>query len=72
MRYLKKLLRILLIYIAVYLVFVAILQALTGYDYSGVYAAVTGVGTVELIVGGIIKITETKTNKKNNSSKGDY
>ena len=64
MRWLKKLLAILLIYIAVYLPFVAVLQAVTGYDYTGAYAAVTGVGAVELIVSGIIKREETKMEKK--------
>lgn len=64
MRWLKKLLTILLIYIAVYLPFVVVMQAVTGYDYTGAYAAVTGVGAVELIVGGLIKRTETKMEKK--------
>lgn len=64
MRWLKKLLMILLIYIAVYLPFVVVMQAVTGYDYTGAYAAVTGVGAVELIVGGLIKRTETKMEKK--------
>ena len=64
MRWLKKLLMILLIYIAVYLPFVVVMQAVTGYDYTGAYAAVTGVGAVELIVGGLIKRTETKMKTK--------
>lgn len=64
MRWLKKLLTVLLIYIAVYLPFVAVMQALTGYDYTGAYAAVTGVGAVELIVSGIIKREETKEERK--------
>lgn len=64
MRWLKKLLMILLIYIAVYLPFVVVMQAVTGYDYTGAYAAVTGVGAVELIVGGLIKRAETKMETK--------
>ena len=50
MRWLKKLLTMVLVYIAVYLPFVVMMQALTGYDYTGAYAAVTGVGAVELLV----------------------
>lgn len=64
MRWLKKLLTILLIYIAAYLPFVVVMQTVTGYDYTGAYAAVTGVGAVELIISGLIKRAETKTEKK--------
>lgn len=63
MRWLKKLLTVVLVYIAVYLPFVVLMQALTGYDYTGAYAAVTGVGTVELIVGGVIKVAEARRKK---------
>lgn len=63
MRWLKKLLTVVLVYIAVYLPFVVLMQALTGYDFTGAYAAVTGVGAVELIVGGIIKVVEAKRKK---------
>lgn len=76
MRYLKKLLSAVLIYIAVFLPFIAILQALTGYDYSPAYAAVTGVGVVELIVGCIIKVTEareeSKLRKEDERDAGEY
>lgn len=64
MRYLKKLLSSVLIYIACFLPFIAILQAITGHDFSAAYAAVTGVGAVELIVGGIIKVAEAREMKK--------
>ena len=64
MRWLKKLLTVVLVYIAVYLPYVVLMQALTGYDYTGAYAAVTGVGAVELIVGGMIKIAETREKRK--------
>lgn len=64
MRWLKKLLTILLIYIAVYLPFVVVMQAVTGYDYTGAYAAVTGVGAVELIISGLIKRAETKEEQR--------
>lgn len=65
MRWLKKLLTALLVYIAVYLPFVVILQAVTGHDFSGAYMAVTGVGVVELIVSGLIKREETKYERRN-------
>lgn len=64
MRWLKKLLTALLVYIAVYLPFVAVMQAVTGYDYTGAYAAVTGVGAVELIISGLIKRAETKEERR--------
>lgn len=60
MRWLKKLLTVVLVYIAVYLPFVVLMQSLTGYDYTGAYAAVTGVGAVELLVGGAIKVAEAR------------
>lgn len=70
MRWLKKLLTTLLIYIGVFLPFTAILQAVTGYDYSAAYAAVTGVGGVELLVSAVIKIAETREERKNREKNG--
>lgn len=67
MRWLKKLLTVLLIYIAVYLPFVVILQAVTGHDFTGAYMAVTGVGAVELIVSSLIKREETKSDRRNHN-----
>jgi len=64
MRWLKKLLTTVLVYIAVYLPFVVLMQALTGNDYTGAYAAVTGVGAVELLVGGAIKVAEEREERK--------
>ena len=64
MRWLKKLLTTVLVYIAVYLPFVVLMQAITGYDYTGAYAAVTGVGAVELLVGGAIKVAEEREERK--------
>lgn len=69
MRWLKKLLTALLIYIAVYLPFVVVMQAVTGYDYTGAYAAVTGVGAVELIISGLIKRAETKEEQRSSEMK---
>ena len=64
MRWLKKLLTVVLVYIAVYLPFVVMMQSLTGYDFTGAYAAVTGVGAVELLVGGAIKVAEEREERK--------
>ena len=64
MRWLKKLLTTVLVYIAVYLPFVVMMQSLTGYDFTGAYAAVTGVGAVELLVGGAIKVAEEREERK--------
>ena len=69
MRWLKKLLTVVLVYIAVYLPFVVLMQALTGYDFTGAYAAVTGVGAVELIVGGLIKVAEAREERKRKERK---
>jgi multidrug transporter EmrE-like cation transporter len=63
-RWLKRLLTALLVYIGIYLPFVVIMQSVTGYDYSGAYAAVAGVGAVELIVSSLIKREETKMERK--------
>jgi len=64
MRWLKRLLTVLLIYIGIYLPFVVIMQSVTGYDFTGAYAAVAGVGAVELIVSSLIKREETKLEMK--------
>ena len=64
MRWLKRLLTALLVYIGIYLPFVVIMQSVTGYDFTGAYAAVTGVGAVELIISGLIKREETKLEMK--------
>ena len=69
MRWLKKLLTVLLIYIAAYLPFVVVMQAVTGHDYTGAYAAVTGVGAVELIISGLIKRAETKEEQRSSEMK---
>lgn len=69
MRWLKRLLTALLVYIGIYLPFVVIMQSVTGYDYSGAYAAVAGVGAVELIVSGLIKREETKLEMKERKDK---
>ena len=72
MRWLKKLLTVVLVYIAVYLPFVVVMQALTGYDYTGAYAAVTGVGAVELLVGGAIKVAEAREERKRRKEEREH
>jgi multidrug transporter EmrE-like cation transporter len=71
MRWLKRLLTALLVYIGIYLPFVVIMQSVTGYDYSGAYAAVAGVGAVELIVSSLIKREETKMERKERKENHD-
>ena len=71
MRFLKRLIIAVLVYIAVYLPFVAILQAVSGRDYTAAYSAGGIVGAVELALGSIIKITENREVKKNGYIEGD-
>ena len=59
-RFLKRLLVIILIYEAIYLPFVVIMQALTGYDFTAAYAVGGITASVELILCALIKIEETK------------
>lgn len=71
MRWLKKLLTTVLVYIAVFLPFVVVMQAITGYDFSAAYAAVTGVGAVELLVGGAIKVAEAREERRREERERD-
>ncbi len=64
MRYLKRLLIAVLVYIAVYLPFIAVLQTMTGYDFTPAYTIGGIVGSVELALGAIIKREETKYENK--------
>ena len=72
MRYLKRLILAVLIYMAVYLPFIAILQALTGTDLTAAFSVGGIVGAVELALGSVIKITENREVKKDgyNSNSG--
>ena len=65
MRYLKRLIMAVLIYIAIYLPFIAILQALTGYDYTAAYAIGGGATVAELALSSLIKINEEREAAKN-------
>lgn len=60
MRFLKRLIIAVLVYIAVYLPFVAVLQAVSGGDFTAAYSVGGIVGAVELALGSIIKITENR------------
>ncbi len=64
MRFLKRVLVSVLIFTACYLVYIATLQAFTGYDYTAAYAAGGASGCVELILCALIKREENKQNKK--------
>lgn len=66
MRFLKRVLVSVLIYEAVFLPFIAILQALTGYDFTAAYNAGGIVGIIELVLGAIIKIKELREEKRLN------
>ena len=60
MRYLKRLILAVLIYLALYLPFIAVLQAVTGTDLTAAFSVGGIVGAVELALGSLIKITENK------------
>ena len=67
MRYLKRLILAVLIYMAVYLPFIAVLQALTGTDLTAAFSVGGIVGAVELALGSVIKITENREVKKDSN-----
>ena len=64
MRYLKRLILAVLIYMAVYLPFVVIMQSRSGYDYTAAYTVGGVFGAVELALGSIIKINEGRETAK--------
>ena len=64
MRFLKRLIISVLVYIGVYLPFIAVLQAVSGGDYTAAYSVGGIVSAVELALGSVIKITENKSIKK--------
>ena len=64
MRFLKRTLVSVLIYAAVYLPFVAILQAVTGYDFTAAYTIGGASASVEMILCVLIKREEQKANRK--------
>ena len=64
MRFLKRILISVLIYEALFLPFVAVLQALTGGDYTAAYAVGGAAASVELILCSLIKREENKNKPK--------
>ena len=68
MRFLKRLIISVLVYIGVYLPFIAVLQAVSGGDYTAAYSVGGIVSAVELALGSVIKITENKSIKKGGES----
>lgn len=64
MRWLKRLVQSVLIYMAVCFPLIVTLQALTGYDFTAAYVALGSMGGVELALSAIIKIIEAKEENK--------
>ena len=67
MRFLKRLIISVLVYVAVYLPFIAVLQAISGGDYTAAYSIGGLVGIIELALSCLIKILENRKikNKSN-------
>ena len=66
MRFLKRVLVSALIYAAAYFPFIAMLQALTGYDFTAAYQVGGIVMVIELTLSAIIKITELREERRLN------
>lgn len=64
MRFLKRTLISVLVYAAVYLPFIAILQAVTGYDFTAAYTIGGASASVEMILCALIKREEQKADRK--------
>lgn len=64
MRFLKRILVSVLLYEAVFLPFVVVIQALSGGDFTAAYTAGSAAVVIELILCALIKREETKINKK--------
>ncbi len=70
MRFLKRILVSVLIYEAVFLPFVVIMQTVSGGDYTAAYTVGGAAASVELILCALIKREENKTNKKSAKAEG--
>lgn len=64
MRFLKRTLVSVLIYAAIYLPFVCVLQAVTGYDFTAAYTIGGAAASVEMILCALIKREEQKADRK--------
>lgn len=74
MRFLKRILVSVLIYAAIYLPFVVIMQAISMTDYTAAYTVGGLISSAELILCALIKREETKQemrDKKNDNSRID-
>ena len=72
LRFLKRLLISVLVYAAIYLPFIAMLQALTGYDYTPAYQIGGVIVIVELIVAAFIEIAKKLFEHKNGKDDKKY
>ena len=68
MRFLKRILVSVLLFTAVYLTYIATLQAFTGYDFTAAYSVGGAAASVELILCALIKHEENKKAKKENKN----
>lgn len=64
MRFLKRILISVLVYEAVFLPFVVIMQTVSGGDFTAAYTVGGAAASVELILCSLIKREENKNNKK--------
>lgn len=64
MKHLEKIVSSVLIYMAIYLPFVVILQAVSGGDFTAAYSAGGAMSIVELALTAIIQIRKQKVDKK--------
>lgn len=71
MRFLKKLIISVLVYSAIYLPFVVVMQALSGGDYTAAYSVGGIISTVELALASIIKVAENKAEKLQTKEKNN-
>lgn len=72
MRFLKRVLLAVLIYAAIYLPFIAILQAVSLADYTAAYTVGGITASVEMILCALIKREETKYDKNINKKDDEH
>lgn len=67
MRFLKRILISVLVYEAVFLPFVVLMQTISGGDYTAAYTVGGAAASVELILCALIKKQENKSEKEKNN-----
>lgn len=72
MRFLKRVLICVLVYAAIYLPFIAILQAVSLADYTAAYTVGGALASAELILCALIKREETKYDKNINKKDDEH